>query len=41
METRLISQSAGLVSPEAVAKQIILDALVSYISLDMYAVWSY
>jgi 3-dehydrosphinganine reductase len=36
METRLISQSAGLVSPEVVAKQIIADALVSYISLDMY-----
>lgn len=27
METRLISQSAGLVSPEVVAKQIIMDAL--------------
>jgi 3-dehydrosphinganine reductase len=36
METRLISQAAGLVPPEIVAKQIIVDALVSYISLDMY-----
>lgn len=32
METRLISQSAGLVSPEVVAKQILMDALVSHIS---------
>jgi 3-dehydrosphinganine reductase len=30
METRLISQSAGLVSPEVVAKQLMKDALVSY-----------
>lgn len=30
METRLISQSAGIVSPEVVAKQLMKDALVSY-----------
>ena len=30
METRLISQSSGLVSPEAVAKQLMEDTLVSY-----------
>jgi hypothetical protein len=29
METRLISQSAGLMSPEVVAKQLIEDTLVS------------
>jgi 3-dehydrosphinganine reductase len=31
METRLISQSSGLVAPEVVAKQLMKDALVSYI----------
>jgi len=29
METRLISQSSGLVSPEVVAKRLMQDALVS------------
>jgi hypothetical protein len=35
METRLISQSAGLVSPEAVAKQLMEDTLVSYFRKDV------
>lgn len=30
METRLISQSSGLVSPETVAKRLMEDTLVSY-----------
>lgn len=30
METRLISQSSGLLSPEAVAKRLMEDTLVSY-----------
>jgi len=31
METKLISRTAGLFSPEVVAKQLMKDALVSYI----------
>jgi hypothetical protein len=32
METRLISQSSGLMSPASVAKQLMEDTLVSYVS---------
>ena len=34
METRLISQSAGLVSPKAVAKRLMEDTLVSYFRMN-------